>query len=134
MAVGFTESAATEILTSKIKSTTYVALSTTTPTKTGGNFTEPAASAGYARAKFGDVNTTISAQVTNNDYIFIFEALASCGTITHVGLSTNENRGGAVFLMGELTTPITVGIGYVPLIRPKKFIVGLDKEALESYV
>ena len=134
MAVGFTESAASSILASKIKATTYVALSTTEPTKTGSNFTEPPASAGYARAKFGEVNTSISAQVTNNEYIFMFEALASCGTITHVGLSENGSRGGAVFLMGELTTPITVGVGYVPLIRPKKFIVGLDKEALESYV
>lgn len=133
MAEGFTESAATSILASKIKSTTYVALSTTTPTKTGGNFTEPPASAGYIRQQFGVVDTSKAAQVANKEYIFIFEALEDCGSVTHVGLSDSGSRGGAVFLMGKLTNAITVGAGYVPLIRPHKLVVGLDKEALESY-
>lgn len=133
MATGFTRARASAILAGQIKSNTYVALSTSTPTETGGNFSEPPTSAGYIRKAIGVLDTSITAQVANKDYIFIFEALADCGTITHVGLSDSGDRGSAVFLMGELASPITVGTGYVPLIRPWKLKIGLDKEALEAY-
>lgn len=133
MAEGFTESAATDILSSKIKPTTCVCLSTTTPNKDGSGVTEPPASAGYIRAPFKTVDTSKAAQVANAEYIFIFEALEDCGTVTHACLSNSSTRGDPVFLMGKLTNAITVGAGYVPLIRPHKLVIGLDKEALESY-
>lgn len=133
MATGFTRARASAILAGQIKSTTYVALSTTTPTVTGGNFTEPPTSAGYVRKALGVLDTSITAQIANKDYVFIFEALSDCGTITHVGLSDSLSRGSEVFLIGELATPIKVGTGYVPLIRPWKLKVGLDKAALEAY-
>ena len=131
MAEGFTYAAATEILKSKITSSTYVCLSTTTPTKTGANFTEPAASTGYSRKAFGSVNSSKTAQVTNSEIIFLFESLEDVGSITHVGLATSLTA--TPFLIAALDEPLTVTAGYVPLIRAKKFVVGLDKEALESY-
>ena len=130
---GFTRNKATSILQTAIKSSTYVALSTTTPTETGANFTEPPASTGYVRQAFGEVNTTISGQVANKNIIFLFEALADCGSITHVGLSDTNTRGSTVFLMAELLAPLSVAAGYVPLIRANQFIIGLDKEELEAY-
>lgn len=129
--LGFTTDKASAILAANITEDVYVCLSTTTPTKNGGNFSEPPASNGYARKKFGKVNKTIAAQVANEEYIFVFEALADCGSATHAGLSQGLN--GVPFLVGKLLNPITIGAGYVPLIRPRKFVIGLDKEALEAY-
>lgn len=134
MAQGFTRTAATEMLTRKITNTTYVALSTTTPNEDGGNFTEPSTQNGYKRQRFGAVNASIPGQIANDDIIFLFEATGDCGSITHVGLSANEERGTGIFLMAQLLAPLPVAAGYVPLIRAKNFIIGLDKENLETYV
>lgn len=133
MAEGFTTSRATQILTSNITSRTYVCLSSTTPTKTGSNFSEPAEKAGYIRKSIGPLNTSIEAQIANDEIVFIFEALENCGSITHIGLSDSNVIGSSVFLVAKLTTPLTVGAGYVPLIRKNKLVIGLDKEALEPY-
>ena len=132
--LGFTYTEASEILAQRITKETYVGLSSTVPNKYGANFTEPSKDKGYRRAAVGSVNTSISAQVANNDIIFIFEALEDCGSLTHVGLFksaalTNTNP----FLIAELTAPLTVPPGYVPLIRAKRLVIGLDKEALEAY-
>lgn len=131
MAEGFTYSAATDILKSKITSGTYVCLSTTTPTKTGSNFTEPAASSGYSRKTFGTVDSGKTAQIANSDIIFLFEALEDVGSITHVGLASSAT--GTPFLIAALESPLTVSAGYVPLIRAHKLVVGLDKETLDAY-
>lgn len=133
MAQGFTRTAATSILVSRINNLTYVALSTTTPNEDGGNFTEPSPSHGYKRNRFGSINTSIPGQVTNDEIIFLYESTGE-DSITHVGLSDKEERGTNVFLMAQLLTPLTVSAGYVPLIRAKNFIIGLDKEELEAYV
>ena len=133
MATGFTRNKATSILTDSIKSNTYICLSTSTPDENGNNFSEPPTSAGYVRKQIGTLDTSIKAQVANKGYIFIFEALGDCGSVTHVGLSDSGDRGDPVFLMGKLSNAITVGAGYVPLIRPWKFKVGLDKTVLEAY-
>ena len=129
---GFTREKASEILQNAIRGS-YVALSTTTPTATGSNFTEPSADKGYARHAFGDLNTSISGQVCNDDIIFLFEATGDCGSITHVGLADSSTRGSRVFLTAELAAPLSIPAGYVPLIRARSFIIGLDKENLESY-
>lgn len=131
MAEGFTTAIASAILQSNISEDTYVALSTTTPDKNGGNFNEPSKDNGYTRQKFGKRNTTKGAQIANEKIIFMFEALGDCGSVTHVGLCQAEN--GVPFLVGKLTNPITVGAGYVPLIRARKLVIGLDKEELEPY-
>ena len=110
MAEGFTTAKATSILSKNIKSTIYIGLSSTVPNKDGSNFTEPASSTGYRRAPFGTVNTSISAQVANNDIIFVFEALEDCGSFTHVGLFDSAT-GGTPFLVGALTSAITSGSG-----------------------
>lgn len=131
MAEGFTRARASKILQDNIKSTTYIGLSTTTPNEEGGGFAEPSGG-GYARAEFGEINTDIKAQIANKKIIFIFEATADCGSVTHVGLFDAEKTS-TPFLVAKLTAPITVGEGYVPLIRARKLVIGLDKEALEPY-
>ena len=126
MASGFTYAKALSILQTHIKSGTYVCLSTTTPDLSGSNFTEPAASAGYVRQKIGDIQSSGQAQISNKNIIFLFEALADCGTITHIGLSDSEGRGSGVFLVAELSSPVSVPSGYVPLIRAGNLKIGLS--------
>lgn len=133
MAEGFTRKRASKILGDNIKSTVYVCMSTTTPNEDGGNFSEPAYSTGYNRRAVGALTDAISGQIANDDIIFLFEALENCGSFTHLGLSDGGMRGDEVFLMAKLAEPVTVGAGYVPLIRRHKLVVGLDKEALEAY-
>lgn len=133
MAEGFTNARANKILLDNIKSTTYVCMSTTTPDKDGGNFSEPASTTGYARRTFGTVNASKTAQVTNGEIIFLFEAEQDCGSFTHIGLSDSKDRGGTVFLTAKLANAVTVTAGYVPLIRKNALIIGLDKETLEPY-
>lgn len=132
MATGFTTSKASTILNAYITSKTYIALSTTTPTKAGGNFTEPAASTGYARHLFGTVDASIAGQVSNKEIVFLFECTGDIADqITHVGLA--DSTTGTPFLLLELATPVTISKGYVPLIRKNQLIVGLDVDAITEY-
>lgn len=136
MATGFTRWAADEILSDWITEKTLVCLSTTTPDENGNNFTEPAYTTGYRRQQFGTVLTSKHGQIANAYIIFLFEAQEDVGSITHVGLSKpTESIAGneRPFLIAQLSSPLTVGAGYVPLIRAKQFIVGLDKDELEAY-
>ena len=133
MATGFTRWAASEILKEWIHSNTWVCLSTTTPDENGNNFTEPDPLNGYTRQKFGAPITDIEGQITNSYIIFLFEATGDCGSVTHVGLSREQTIGSKPFLVAQLYAPLSIGVGYVPLIRAKQFIVGLDKDVLEAY-
>lgn len=111
----------------------YLALSSTAPEKDGSNFTEPAASTGYARAVVGLANqsatqvmgTPTEGSITNKDIIFFPEASSSWGTLTHFGLYTAAT-GGTLILYGSLSTPITVAANYVPLFRAGNFTLTLS--------
>ena len=131
MATGFTRETATSILSSWINSNTLVCLSTTTPDMNGDNFTEPSAANGYARHTFGPTLLDVPGQVANAQVIFLFEATGDCGSITHVGLARNYES--KPFLVAQLSSPLSVAKGYVPLIRAKQFVIGLDKDTLEAY-
>lgn len=129
----FTTSQANSILQSNIKPTTYIGLSTTTPTAAGGNFTEPGSATGYARAQFGTQDTSKVAQIANGAIIFFNESLGSgYGTVTHFGLFSSAS-GGTPFFIGELESAMPIGAGYVPIFRKHQLVIGLDKDALESY-
>lgn len=132
MATGFTSLMAGRILDSRIKNS-YVALSTTTPDQDGNNFTEPDPYNGYQRQQITNWDNTIPAQIANDRIVFLFEAVGNIGTVTHLGLSKNSTVGSSVFLMAQLTSPLTVASGYVPLIRPYGLVIGLDKSSLETY-
>lgn len=129
----FTTSQATNILKTAIPSTCYIGLSTTTPTEAGGNFTEPGSATGYARAQFGNQDTSKSAQIANAAIIFFNESLGSgYGTVTHFGLFSSAS-GGTPFFIGALSPAMSIGSGYVPIFRKQQLVIGLDKAALESY-
>jgi len=84
--------------------TFYVALSTTTPTEAGTNFTEPASGA-YARVAVTNNLTNFPSasggSKTNGTAISFVESTASWGTITHIGFY-NQLTGGTLYFWEAL--------------------------------
>lgn len=135
---GFTNNTANKILASYFPDSTnildpkiYVGLSLTEPNENGGNVTEPAASTGYERVGIPKFDRTKNKQIANNEYIFIFESFGNAGTATHVILS--DSKSGTPFFIAPLNPPLVINNGYVPLIRPYKLKIALDKENIETY-
>jgi hypothetical protein len=126
--MGFTTSYANSILESLVKNA-YLALSTTTPTAAGGNVTEPATSAGYARVAASSGSITASDRaITNSAYIYYPEASESWGTITHVCVYDNAARGaGTLRYFGALNSSVDVAANTVPLFKPNTINISLDK-------
>ncbi len=94
----------------------HVALSTTTPTSAGANFTEPVGS-GYARVQVANNVTNFPAAtvanpaVKNNGTEIAFPAATgNWGTVTHFGLWTAAT-GGTLLDWGALPTSKTIGAG-----------------------
>jgi hypothetical protein len=118
----------------------YVGLSTTEPTVSGGNITEPAkgATTGYNRILLGSnassltqlMNAATNGTTTNNQIIKFDEVLASWGTLTHFVLF-NSKTGGSALAFGEIlndsgvATPITPAINSMPIIRAGGLTISL---------
>lgn len=90
----------------------FVALSTTTPTEAGGNFTEPSGN-GYARVSTAAADWAAASagdpSVKDNANAITFpQATGSWGTVTHFGLFT-ASSGGTVQVWGALDVSKAVG-------------------------
>ncbi len=117
-----------------LASTCYIGLSTTTPTATGDNFTEPPEANGYAKVLIGNYNQSNTmlmeaasgGSISNtNSIIFFPEALAGWGTITHFGIFTSKSSSTPI-MWGALSTSITVPSGYIPIFRAGALTVSLQ--------
>lgn len=117
-------SKANNILNDLFQKTYQIGLSTTTPTVTGGNVTEPASSTGYKRMTLSAMGSASDGQIQNSDIIFFPESLASWGTITHFVIYSS----GSVIFYGALDSSVTVPSGYVPIFRAGALKVALDKD------
>ena len=100
------------VYTPETAGTLDLALSTTTPTDAGANFTEPVGN-GYAKvdipiASMGAASGTAPAEKSNSSALTFPQASGSWGTITHFGVM---NAGGTVLAWGALTTPKAVASG-----------------------
>lgn len=96
----------------------FAALSTTTPTEAGGNFTEPSGNS-YARVStsastWGAASGAAPAVKSNSTAISFPTATGSWGNVTHFGLFEAAS-GGTVQIWGALTVSQTVGNGQTPL-------------------
>jgi len=127
--MGFVESRANTILNETFAKTYYLGLSTTQPTTTGGNVTEPTSASGYKRAQLSSMGTATNAQIQNTDIIYMGESLSDWGTITYFCIYTSASGGTPIFY-GELTEAVAVPSGYVPIFRAGAIKVGLDKDTL----
>lgn len=128
----------------------YIGLSTTTPTATGGNFTEPAIPEGavddegqaitvneYQRVSLEDViGTAANAIIKNSGIIFFNEAEHyGWGTITHFGIFTSKDKNVArtpIFFGEVKNSDGTVGVpvpkNHIPIFRANKLQIGLDQD------
>lgn len=81
--------------------TLYVALSTTTPTEAGTNFTEPPSASGYARVAVTNNKTnwtnaaqnSTSGEVRNSTVITFPTSAGNWGTLTHFGIYDQSGNG-----------------------------------------
>lgn len=94
----------------------YIGLSTTEPTMSGTNVSEPASGAGYSRVLLNNLSTPMNGVVTNTANINFEESTASWGTITHFVIYDAE-IGGNLLMYGALSTPRVVEAATVMTIR-----------------
>lgn len=94
----------------------YIGLSTTEPTMSGTNVSEPASGAGYRRVLLNNLSTPTNGVVTNTANINFEESTASWGTITHFVIYDAE-IGGNLLMYGALSTPRVVEAATVMTIR-----------------
>ena len=110
----------------------HVALSTTTPTDAGGNFTEPAVGSGYDRVSAANDKTTWSnatsgtSTVDNNIAVTFPQATGGgWGTVTHFGIY-DTYAGGYLLGWGSLTTPRLISDGDTPQFASGALDITLD--------
>lgn len=94
----------------------YIGLSTTEPTMSGTNVSEPASGAGYSRVLLNNLSVPTNGVVTNTANINFEESTASWGTITHFVIYDAE-IGGNLLMYGALSTPRVVEAATVMTIR-----------------
>lgn len=134
-----TTTRANSILDSMFNTTFYIGLSTTVPTRSGSNFTEPATSSsvpnsanGYFRAQVDSMTAASDSQTHNSEIIFFNEAVGSgWGTIVAFGCFRSRSDT-TPFFVGELSAAVTVPAEYIPIFRAKQLIIGLDKPTLNT--
>ena len=129
--MGFTTSYANNILTTLFNGA-YIAITTAAPTATttGSGLAEPLAASGYARSAASAGNFKVDARaITNQAYIYFPEATDSWGTITHMCVVDNQNRGaGNLRYFGALKSPVPVPANSVPLFKPQTINISLDAD------
>ena len=97
------------------------------------SFVEPETANGYGRTQIGQyqnsagflMGTPKSGKVTNSQIVYLPEATADWGTVTHFALFSTAT-GGTPFLWGALTDPVNVPSGYVPLFRVGKLSISIE--------
>ena len=94
----------------------YIGLSTSEPTMTGTNVSEPARSTGYSRVLLDKLSKPTNGVVTNTANINFQESTASWGTVTHFVIYDAEVDGN-LLMYGELSTPRVVEAATVMTIR-----------------
>lgn len=84
----------------------FIGLSTTAPTITGTNVSEPSGS-GYARVELTTLSKPSGGVVTNTAAIDFHESTASWGTVTHFVIY-DALTGGNLLQYGQLSTPRSI--------------------------
>ena len=94
----------------------YIGLSTSEPTATGTNVTEPSSAAGYARVQLTNLSEPVNGEVSNSQAIDFEESTASWGTVTHFVIYDSAT-GGNLLMYGALSFPRTVESATIMTIR-----------------
>lgn len=92
--------------TTALPSQYFIGLSTTAPTITGTNVSEPSG-AGYARVELTALSKPSGGVITNTNSIDFHESTASWGTVTHFVIY-DALTGGNLLQYGPLSTPRSI--------------------------
>lgn len=99
-----------------VPSTLYIGLSTTTPTQSGSNFTEPSGN-GYARVAVTNNSSNFppasNGTKSNATAITFPQATGNWGTVTHFGIF-DAATGGNLLAWGALNQSKTISAGDTP--------------------
>lgn len=101
---------------SSLPTTYYVALSTTIPNSSGGNFTE-VTGGGYSRGLFGTASTPSNGLVSNLNDVEYSEATSSWGTVQAFGLY-DAATGGNLLTWNTLSPAQTIVTGNQVRFKP----------------
>lgn len=94
----------------------YIGLSTTAPSVTGSNVSEPSTASGYARVKLDSLSAPDAGVVENTSNINFPESTASWGTITHFVIF-DAATGGHLLMYGTLSTERVVEAATIMTIK-----------------
>ncbi len=97
------------------------------------SFVEPETANGYGRTQIGQYQNSAgflmgapkAGKITNSQIVYLPEATADWGTVTHFALF-NSATGGKPFLWGALSDPVNIPSGYVPLFRVGKLSISIE--------
>lgn len=99
-----------------LPTTYYIGLSSTAPTISGTNVTEPSSSAGYARVKLDSLSAPSNGVITNGSSITFNESTSSWGTMTYFVIY-DAATGGNLLMYDNLTTSKTVDASTIIMIK-----------------
>ena len=111
-----------------LPSSYYLGLSTSTPTVTGGNVSEPATSKGYARIQLTNLSAPSNGVILNTADIAFPESTSSWGTVTYF-VVYDSSTGGNLLLYEPLSSARVVESGTTVAIKSNKFKLTLSSEA-----
>lgn len=94
----------------------YIGLSSTEPTLSGDNATEPTSNTGYARVELTNLSEPVNGVVTNGAAIDFNESTATWGTMTHY-LIFDAVTNGNLLMYGRLSTSRTVEAATIMTIK-----------------
>ena len=94
----------------------YIGLSTTTPTESGGNVTEPIDN-GYTRVKVDSFSSSSNGKVSNTNIIEFPQSTGDWGTITHCVMFDASSNGNVVWFKA-LSSPQVVNMDNVLAFKP----------------
>ena len=106
----------------------YIGLSTTTPTASGTNITEPNSSAGYSRVQLTNLSTPSNGVITNSADINWTESTGSWGTVTYYVI-WDAATGGHALSYGALTSPRSVETSTIISIRANSLSLSVKNAA-----
>ena len=124
----FTYTAKNAILNGMTGRSQYATLASTcligVGTMDGDVFSEPDSTTGYGRTLLGNYQSSdskcmgepVQGNIKNSKIIYLPEAVADWGTMTHFALFSSASAAEPIFI-GELKTPIAITAGYVPIFR-----------------
>ena len=126
--MGFSYTAKNTILNGMTGRSQYATLASTcmigVGVMEGDVFTEPDATTGYNRTLLGNYQSAdskcmgepVQGNKKKKKIIYLPEAVADWGTVTHFGLFSSASAS-EPFFTGELKNPIEITTGYVPIFR-----------------